>query len=174
MNFNLENSIDILQRTPDVLQHLLNDIAEEWSMRNEGPDTFSPYDVVGHLIHGERSDWITRMELILSTKSDKKFRPYDRFAQFEESKGKSMNQLLSEFKELRERNLTLLKSANLKESDFQKKGIHPKFGEVTLQELLSTWTVHDLSHIAQITRVMCKQYKAAVGPWMEYLPILTR
>ncbi len=174
MNFNLDKSVDILRRTPSVLESLLKDISNDWSLNNEGQDTFSPFDVVGHLIHGEKTDWIPRIELILSNQSDKTFKPYDRFAQFEESKGKTMNQLLTEFKTLRVQNLDLLKTMNLKESDFTKTGMHPKLGPVTLQHLLSTWTVHDLSHIAQITRVMCKQYKLEVGPWVEYLPIMTK
>jgi hypothetical protein len=174
MTFNLDKSIEILDRTPPTLQVLLNDLSDEWTMSNEGPDTFSPYDVLGHLIHGEKTDWVPRMEIILSDKADKSFTPYDRFAQFEESKGKSMNQLLEEFKEIREQNLVLIKSKNLKENDFSKTGIHPKFGTVTLSQLIATWTIHDLSHIAQITRVMCKQYKEEVGPWIEYMGILTR
>lgn len=174
MNFNLEKSIDILQRTPSVLEFLLKDISDDWCLNNEGADTFSPFDVVGHLIHGERSDWVPRMELILSNKPDKTFQPYDRFAQFEESKGKTMNQLLTEFKTLRRQNIALLRSKNPGPDDFTKTGTHPRFGDVTLQQLLATWTVHDLSHIAQITRVMCKHYSQDVGPWIEYLPILTR
>ena len=174
MNFDLDKSIDMLQRTPSVIDSLLKDISDDWALTNEGKDTFSPFDVVGHLIHGEKTDWVPRMEIILSNKADKTFQPYDRFAQFEESKGKTTNQLLIEFKTLRQQSLELLKSKNLSERDFLKTGMHPKFGRVTLQQLLATWTVHDLSHIAQITRVLCKQYKQEVGPWLDYLPILTR
>lgn len=174
MNFDVNKSIDILQRTPVVLVSLLENITDEWAFTNEGPDTFSPFDVLGHLVHGEKTDWIARMEIILSDKSDKTFEPFDRFAQFEESKGKTMNQLLSEFKTLRNKNIGILQSKNLTESDLNKIGMHPSLGEVTLKDLLATWTVHDLGHIAQITRVMSKNYKEEVGPWLDYLPILTR
>lgn len=174
MNFNLNKSIDILQRTPSVLESLLKDIPDDWAFCNEGKDTFSPFDVLGHLLHGEKTDWIPRLEIILSDKLNKTFEPYDRFAQFEESKGKTMNQLLSEFKIIRQQNVDLLKSKNFTENDFTKIGVHPTLGSVTLIELLSAWTVHDMSHIAQIMRVMCKHYKQDVGPWMEYLPILNR
>jgi uncharacterized damage-inducible protein DinB len=170
----LTESIGILSRTPLVLESLLQDIPIAWAFNNEGKDTFSPYDVVGHLIHGEKTDWVARMKIILSDKPDKTFERYDRFAQFKDSEGKNLNQLLEEFKSLRANNLEILKSKNLQEEDLLKTGMHPSFGSVTLQQLLSTWTVHDLSHIAQITRVMCQQYKAEVGPWVNYLPILTR
>lgn len=174
MNFDLDKTIDILQRTPSVLEFLLKDISNDWALNNEGKDTFSPFDVLGHLVHGEKTDWVPRMEIILSNKAVKTFQPYDRFAQFEESKGKTMNQLLQEFKILRQQNIDLLKLKNFTEYDLLKTGTHPKFGNVSLQELLATWAVHDLSHIAQITRVMSKHYKDDVGPWIEYLPILTR
>jgi len=174
ITYNLAESIEILSRTPVVLESLLQDMPASWAMNNEGKDTFSPFDVIGHLLHGEKADWVPRMEIILSDKIDKTFEPYDRFAQFRESEGKTLNQLLAEFKTCRSHNLKILRSKNLKEKDLLKTGTHPSFGSVTLQQLLSTWTVHDLSHIAQITRVMCKQYKEEVGPWINYLPILTR
>lgn len=157
-----------------MLESLLQNLSKEWAHNNEGAETFSPFDVVGHLIHGEKADWVPRIEIILSDKVNKTFQPYDRFAQFKDSEGKTMNQLLDEFRALRAKNLELLKAKNLQEKDLVKTGTHPAFGSVTLQQLLSTWTVHDLSHIAQITRVMCKQYKEEVGPWIHYLPILTR
>lgn len=138
----------------------------------KGPETWSPYDILGHLIHGERTDWMERIDIILN-RDDKHFTPFDRFAQFTENKGKSLNDLLTEFKELRESNLKKLKALNLSETELMQKGIHPVFGEVTLKQLLSTNVVHDLSHIAQICRVMTKQYKNETGPWIEYLPILT-
>jgi hypothetical protein len=172
--YNLTESIEILSRTPLVLESLLQNLPTLWVMNNEGKDTFSPFDVVGHLIHGEKTDWVARMEIILSDKVDKTFQPYDRFAQFRDSEDKTLNQLLAEFKTLRMNNLEILRSKKLRDNDLLKTGIHPSFGPVTLQQLLSTWTVHDLSHIAQITRVMCKQYKEEVGPWINYLPILTR
>lgn len=174
MNFTIEKSIEILERTPLVLEELLRDITDDWSHANEGDNTFSPFDVVGHLIHGEKTDWILRMHMILEGPPDVIFPPYDRFAQYTESKGKSLNQLLNEFKLLREHNLAILKSKNLSASDLKKVGTHPDLGKVTLEQLLSTWTVHDLSHIGQIVRVMCKHYKDEVGPWVNYLPILTR
>lgn len=174
MNFDINKSIDILQRTPAVLESLLENISDDWAFANEGPDTFSPFDVLGHLVHGEKTDWIVRMEIILSDSENKTFEPFDRFAQFEESKGKSINQLLSEFKSLRNKNIEILQSKNFIESDFAKLGLHPSLGEVTLKDLLATWTVHDLGHIAQITRVMSKCYKDEVGSWLDYLPILTR
>lgn len=174
MNFNINKSIDLLQRTPFVLEALLKDIDPDWAHCNEGEDTFSPFDVLGHLIHGEKTDWMQRLEIILSDKSDKTFQAYDRFAQYEESRGKSMNQLLEEFKLLRAQNIKLLQAKKLSASDFEKTATHPSLGTVSLRELLSTWTVHDLSHLAQISRVICKHYSEDVGPWREFLPILTR
>lgn len=172
MKYDIKKSIEILERTPFVIESMLKGISKEWSVPNEGPDTWSPYDVVGHLIHGETTDWITRMEIILSEKGNKKFRPFDRFAQFKESKGKNLQQLINEFKKLRKKNIAILKKKKLKAPDLKKTGIHPAFGTVTLEQLLSTWTVHDLGHIAQIARVMAKQYTEKVGPWKEYLPVL--
>ena len=174
MNFDINKTIDILQRTPLVLEFLLKDISDDLAFNNEGHNTFSPFDVIGHLIHGEKTDWIPRMEIILSDHLDKTFEPYDRFAQFKESEGKTINQLLVEFKIFREKNIELLKSMNFTDTDFLKIGIHPSLGVVTLQELIATWVVHDLNHIAQITRVMSKNYKHEVGPWIDYLPILTK
>jgi hypothetical protein len=128
--------------------------------------------VIVHLIHGEKADWIPRLEVILLEEGDKTFAPFDRFAQFEESKGKTLKALLSEFKKIRAQNLEYLKSKQLTEKDFQKKGLHPALGEATLENLLSTWAVHDLNHLSQISRVMAKQYEANVGPWVAYLPVL--
>ena len=172
MNFTLAKSIEILERTPNVLIAMLQNISADWTSNNEGKETWTVYDIVGHLIQGEKTDWIPRMEIILSDKPDKTFEPFDRFAQFEESKGKSLTQLLDEFKRLRKKNIEHLHSKKVINKNFEEKGIHPAFGEITLSQLLSTWTVHDLNHIAQISRVMAKQYKAEVGPWIEYLKIL--
>lgn len=172
MKFSLAKSFEILERTPLILKILLADLSEEWVMNNEGPGTFSPYDVLGHLIHGEKTDWVVRTQHILNVGSTVPFDPYDRFAQYELSKGKSTEQLLEEFQKLRNNNLQLIKSFNLSEADFDKKGMHPVLGEVTLRNLLSTWVVHDLTHIAQITRVMAKQYKEETGPWTEFFRIL--
>jgi len=174
MKFDLNKSIEILERTPGVIEVMLKGISTEWIMNNEGPDTWSPYDVVGHLIHGEKTDWMARLDIVLSDGKNKKFKPFDRFAQFEESKGKSLNALLNEFKTIRKENIIKLRIKKIESSDLSRKGIHPVFGEVTLKNLLSTWVAHDLSHIAQIARVMAKQYKTEVGPWKEYLPIMTR
>jgi hypothetical protein len=172
MTFTLEKSIEILERTPDVLNVMLQNLSTEWTSNNEGGETWSPFDIVGHLIHGETTDWMPRAEIILSDKGVKTFEKFDRFSQFEDSKGKSLAELLQEFKILREKNIKLLRSKNLKQIDFQQKGIHPAFGEVTLSQLLSTWVVHDFNHISQISRVMAKQYKTEVGPWVEYLGVL--
>ena len=172
MTFSLDKSIELLERTPNVLRMMLLGLSADWTAVNEGGDTWSPDDVIGHLIHGERTDWIPRAEVILSESPDKTFTPFDRFAQFEESKGKSLAQLLDEFADLRSQNLERLRAFNLTDSDLAKTGMHPVFGEVTLSQLLATWTVHDLNHIAQISRVMANQYKTEVGPWIEYLRIL--
>jgi hypothetical protein len=172
MKFTLDKSMEILERTPTVLDTLLSGISSEWTSANEGGETWSAYDIVGHLIHGEITDWMPRAEIILSSKADKTFEPFDRFYQFQVSKGKSLAQLLNEFKTLREKNITFLRSKKISHIDFEKTGVHPAFGEVTLAQLLSTWVVHDLNHIAQITRVMAKRYKEEVGPWTAYLKIL--
>jgi hypothetical protein len=174
MNFNLTKSLEILERTPQVLTTLLSGLSTEWIQNNEGVDSWSAYDVIGHLIHGEKTDWLVRTEIILSDKADKAFALFDRFAQFEQSKGKTISQLLTEFQELRNKNLAVLKSKGITTEDLRKTGAHPAFGEVTLEQLLATWVAHDLGHIAQIARVMAKQYKEEVGPWREYLPILDR
>ena len=173
MNYSKNQAIDILARTPAVLHTLLQDLPDGWVMSNEGPDSFSPYDVVGHLIHGERTDWVVRAKLILEHGTAIPFAPYDRFAQFEESKGKTLQQLLDEFKTIRAENMEWLQSLQLTENDLERKGIHPVLGEVTLRNLLSTWVVHDLTHLAQITRVMAKQYKEEMGPWPEFFRILS-
>ncbi len=172
MDFSINKSLEILERTPGVLFHLTNNLSTDWSMNNEGGETWSVFDVIGHLVHGDKTDWMARIEIILSQRTAKEFKSFDRFAQLEESKSKSLEQLLNEFKNARELNLHKLKGFNLTENDYVKTGIHPKFGTVTLAQLISTWTVHDLDHISQISRVMAKQYKEQTGPWIEYLKIL--
>ena len=172
MKFILDKSYEILERTPTVLRTLLSGLGDEWIMNNEGPETFSPYDVIGHLIHGEKTDWRDRTIMILEHGTGKTFVPFDRFAQFEESKGKSLATLLDDFEKLRADSLIWLRSLKLSEDDFDKKGNHPALGQVTLRQLLSTWVIHDLTHIAQITRVMAKQYKSEIGPWIEYFRIM--
>ena len=173
MKFELEKALEILERTPFVLRTLLANLSPEWTENNEGLDTWSPYDVIGHLIHGENTDWIPRAKIILGD-GPKEFEPFDRFAQFENSKGKTIGQLLDEFDLLRKKSLEDLKRLNIQEEDLSKKGVHPQFGEVSLKNLLATWTAHDLGHIVQISRVMAKQYKTEVGPWSEYLSVLIK
>ncbi len=172
MEFSLSHSLEILERTPAVLKTLLDGLPDAWTQENEGSDTWSAFDVVGHLIHGEKTDWMARMETILEHGPVKPFEPFDRFAQFHESQGKTLPQLLQEFTRLRQENLRTLKNTPLDEDALDKKGIHPAFGEVTLRQLLATWTVHDLAHLHQISRVMAKQYSSAVGPWIAYLGVL--
>lgn len=172
MEFEIQKSIEILERTPKTISAMLDGLSNEWTTTNEGGDTWSAFDIVGHLIHGEKSDWITRLEIILSSREHKKFEPFDRFAQFQDSKGKKMNELLIEFRQLRNRNLERLKSKNIASGDLTKTALHPALGEVSLSQLLSSWVVHDLNHLAQISRVMAKQYKDEVGPWVEYLRVL--
>lgn len=173
MKYRLEKSYEILERTPAVLQSLLAGLSDDWIMSNEGPETFSPYDVVGHLIHGEKTDWTTRMKMILEFGNTKTFERWNRVAMYEESKGKSMQQLLDEFAAIRKKNMDWFRSLHLTEADFDRKGMHPVLGEVTLRNLLATWVAHDLTHIAQVTRVMAKQYKEEMGPWPEFFRILS-
>lgn len=174
MEYTIDKALEILERTPDVLASLLTDLSDDWILSNEGDDTWSAFDVVGHLVHGEKADWITRVKIILGHDDKKVFDPFDRFAQFEASKGKNMTQILNEFKMLRIKNLDYLKSLNIQQENLKLKAIHPSLGEVTLKQLLATWVTHDLGHIAQISRVMAKQYKDEVGPWLEYMAILNR
>jgi DinB superfamily len=173
MKYTIAEAGQILERTPLVLRTLLTGLADGWTMNNEGPDTFSPYDVLGHLIYGEKTDWVIRAKIILAFGISKPFTPWDRFAQYEESKGKMLDQLLDEFESARKENMQWFQSLNLSESDLDKTGMHPQLGEITLRNLLSTWVVHDLTHIAQITRVMAKQYKEETGPWLEFFRILS-
>ncbi|NNM23749.1 MAG: DinB family protein [Flavobacteriaceae bacterium] len=172
MKFNLDKAISVLDRTPLVLRELLHGLSSEWTHQNEGGDSWSAYDIIGHLVHGEKTDWMPRLEIVLSEGAPKTFEPYDRFAQFEMSKGKSLENLLDEFESLRKANLEHLRSKNLTQGDLQREGIHPELGPVKLNEMLSAWVVHDLGHIAQVSRVMAKQYKDEVGPWPKYLTIL--
>ncbi len=174
MTFEINKSIEILERTPAVLEHLLGGLSAEWLKSNEGENTWSPYDIVGHLIHGEKTDWIVRARIILSNSKNKTFEPYDRFAQMQEDQERSIEELLSEFQELRTKNLNELKDLQIIDTKLEERGMHPELGEVNLKQLLSTWVVHDLGHLSQISRVMAKQYKSEVGPWIEYLGILNR
>lgn len=174
MSFDVVAGIAVLERTPATFRALLEGLPSEWLMTNEGPDTFSPFDNVGHLIHGERADWIARARIILSQGANRRFTPYDRFAQIRESEGKSLGQLLDEFARLRAENLDVLRGWNLTEHELALEGEHPEFGSVTLRQLLATWVVHDLGHIAQTTRAMAKRYRDDIGPWRAYLPIVDR
>jgi hypothetical protein len=174
MEFDLEKGIAILDRTPSVLRAMLEELPPEWVDADEGPETWSPYVIVGHLIHGERADWIRRAGLILERGANRRFEPFDRLAQFRESEGKTLSDLLDEFMQLRDGNLALLVGWQLTDAQLALEGEHPVFGTVTLRQLLSTWVAHDLGHIAQTARVMAKQYRDAVGPWRAYLPVMDR
>lgn len=172
MHFDLDDALPVLERTPRVLRELLAGLPDGWVRATEGPDTWSPFDVVGHLIHGERTDWIQRTEIILREGERRAFTPFDRFAQLEASRGKSLAELLDTFTELRAANVAHLRGLDLSAADLARRGRHPELGPVTLEQLLATWVAHDLSHIGQIARVMGRAYTEAVGPWAEYLPML--
>ena len=174
MEFRLPDASAVLERTPATLRALLEGLPSPWIDATEGPDTWSPFVVVGHLIHGERTDYLQRAKIILAQGADRRFEPYDRFAQFRESQGKSLADLLSEFASLRAANLVTLREWRLSDAQLALEGEHPAFGRVTLRELLATWVAHDLTHIAQIARVMAKQYRDAVGPWRAYLGVMDR
>jgi hypothetical protein len=173
MNFDLARATEILERTPASLRGLLAGLPDSWSRVDEGPDTFSAFDVVGHLIDGEETDWIPRARVILAGGDDPRFEPYDRFRHRERNRGRTLESLLDEFKRLRADSLAALRSFGLTEARLDLPGNHPRLGRVSLRQLLSAWVVHDLGHVAQIARVMAKQYKDAVGPWVQFLPVLT-
>lgn len=173
MVFNLLTATEILRRTPPTLESLLGDLNDELAHATEGPETFSAFEVVGHLIDGEETDWIPRAKIILARGPDLRFEPYVRFRHRARNQGRTLGSLLVEFRALREANLDLLASWALGPAELALPGEHPEFGRVTLQQLLATWVVHDLGHVAQVTRVLAKQYKEEVGPWTAYLPILT-
>lgn len=172
MDYDLKQSIAVLERTPQVLRTMLSSIDREWTHTNYGDDTFSPFDVVGHLITGEKTDWIARARIILEHGPARPFDSYDRYAQFEASRGKSLEQLLDDFEQARRESLRHLHEMSLTPQHMLKKGTHPILGEVTLAQLLATWVVHDLNHITQIAKCMATQYVEAVGPWKEYLGVL--
>jgi hypothetical protein len=173
MEFDLSGAMDVLRRTPPVLRALLEDLPEPWVRGNEGPETFSPFDVVGHLIDGEETDWMPRARIILARGADPRFEPYDRFRHRQRNAGRTLTDLLSELATLRSANLAQLASWRLGPAELELRGIHPTLGPVTLRELLATWVAHDLGHLAQTTRVMAKQYRGSVGPWIAFLPVLT-
>ncbi len=170
--FNLTETVAVLARTPATLDAMLRGLPDTWVRCNEGKDTWSAFDIVGHLIVGERTDWMTRLRIILENGEARPFDPFDRFAQFRETQGKSLEQLLDEFARLRSENLVALQQLNLQPDDFTRRGRHPALGVVTLSELLATWAVHDLTHMHQLSRVMAYQYREAVGPWNAYLGVL--
>lgn len=172
MEFQLKHAVEILEQTPKTLRSLIGGLSDNWILTNEGPNTWSPYDVVGHLIHGEETDWIPRAKIILEHGEARTFTPFDRFAFFEKSKGKTLHELLETFAGLRKENLRVLHELKLEPHHFELKGTHPEFGTVTLGQLLATWVVHDLDHIEQIVRTMAAQYRDNVGPWQAYLSIL--
>ena len=172
MDFQLSKAIEILSQTPKTVKSLLGNLSDEWIFASDDENSWSPFDVIGHYIHGEETDWIPRAEIILAQGENLTFEPFDRFAQLEKSKGKPLNDLLETFTDLRQKNLEILKSWNLTDAQLKLKGIHPELGEVTLEQLLATWVVHDLTHIRQIVTVIAKQYAENVGAWKEYLSIL--
>ncbi|HSQ30360.1 MAG TPA: DinB family protein [Gemmatimonadaceae bacterium] len=174
MDFDLATGTAVLERTPNTLRAMLAGLSPAWTDATEGPDTWSPSVIVGHLIHAERTDWIPRAQIVLAQGANRRFEPYDRFAQFRESKGKSLMDLLDEFARLRAENLDTVRSWRLTDAQLALEGEHPQFGAVTLRQLLSCWVAHDLGHIAQTARVMAKQYRDAVGPWRAYLPVMDR
>jgi hypothetical protein len=173
VQFSLDLSIEVLQRTPATLEALLLGVDPVWERGTEGPDTFSPFDVVGHLIDGEETDWIPRARIILGQGPDRRFEPYDRFRHRRRNAGRTLESLLAEFSRLRAANLELLRSWRLAGVELDLQGEHPSLGPVTLRQLLAAWVVHDLGHLAQIARVMAKQYRSEVGPWVPFMPVLT-
>jgi hypothetical protein len=172
MEHNLEHTISLLTRTPAALNALLRDLPETWTLRNEGENTWSAYDVVGHLNHSERTNWIPRAKMLRQFGETQAFEPFDRWGQVRESQGKSLGQLLDEFVRLRSENLAELRSWNLRQEDLERRGKHPALGAVTLSELLASWAAHDLTHLHQISRIMAHQYREAVGPWSRNLGVL--
>ena len=174
MKLQLADALSILARTPAALDAMLRDLPEAWLHANEGPETWSPFDVVGHLIHGERTDWMARLRTILEHGDSRPFEPFDRFAMFEESRGKTIAELLETFATLRAQNLETVRALQLEPADLVRRGMHPSLGSVTLEQLLATWVTHDMTHMVQISRVIAKQFKDEVGPWREYIGVLNR
>jgi hypothetical protein len=169
----MEEAVAILERTPATLDAMLRGLPEGWISANEGGQTWSPFDVVGHLIHGEQTDWVPRAKIILQHGEARAFDKFDRFAQFARSEGRPLGSLLDEFAALRKENLRELASLGVKDADLARRGRHPELGVVTLGQLLSTWVAHDLDHVVQISRVLARQYTDAVGPWRAYLRIIS-
>jgi len=172
MNINLLQTVALLSRTPATLNALLCDLPDFWTFSNEGQGTWTAFDIVGHLIHAEHTDWIPRATMILQHGESQTFKPFDREGQRQKARGKSLINLLDEFAAVREDSLAQLRAMNLQPQDLDRRGRHPAFGSVTLGQLLSTWAVHDLTHLHQLTRLMAHQYREAVGPWSAYLGVL--
>jgi hypothetical protein len=172
MNHDLQDTIALLSRTPSTLDALLRGLPETWTHRNEGDDSWSVFDVVGHLLYGDRSDWLTRAKIILQFRETRTFEPFDRLGQKREVEGKSLSQLLDEFARLRAGNLDELRALHLHGEDLALRGRHPALGSVTLSQLLAAWAIHDLTHLHQISRIMAWQYRETVGPWSKYLGVL--
>jgi hypothetical protein len=173
MAFDLDASLAVLDRTPPTLAAMLRGLGDEWTRPNEGPETFSAFDVMGHLIDGEETDWIPRARIILAQGADRRFEPFDRFRHQARNAGRSLSSLLDDFTRLRADNLAVLRSWKLTDRELELVGEHPSLGPVTLRQLLAAWVVHDLGHIAQVARVMAKQYTTEVGPWVPFMPVLT-
>lgn len=173
MEFELDAGTAVLERTPGILRSMLEGLPAAWTDATEGEGTWSPYDILGHLVHGERTDWIPRARIILAPAGDRRFPPFDRFAQLSQPR-RSVAELLDEFASLRSRSLRELRDWRLTSDQLALEGVHPDFGAVTLRQLLATWVAHDLGHLAQVARVMAKQYREAIGPWRAYLPIVDR
>jgi hypothetical protein len=174
MNFDPAGSIAILERTPAVLRAFLEGLSRDWTHSNEGPNSWSPFNVIGHLIDGEETDWMARAHIILEQGANLRFEPFDRFRHIHTSKEETLTERLNRFAELRADNINELRQLPLDRTTLRLTGEHPEFGTVTLEQLLATWVAHDLGHLAQVARVMAKQYQDAVGPWQAYLPILHR
>jgi len=172
MEFRLEEAIPVLERTPAVLSALLDELPERWTRAREGPDAWSPSQIIGHLINGERTDWIPRARIILKQERYRRFEPFDRFAELESDR--PLRDRLEEFEQLRAGNVATLRGWNLKDKDLELTGEHPELGTVTMRQLLATWVVHDVSHVAQITRTMAREYTEAVGPWTVHFRVLQR
>ncbi len=172
MDHYLQHTVSLLTRTPATLNALLRDLPDAWTLRNEGENTWSVFDVVGHLIYGERVNWIPRAKMLRQFGETQTFEPFDRRAFVRESQGKSLPQLLDEFSTLRSKNLDEMRSWNLQQKDLDLRGQHPALGAVTLSEMMATWAAHDLTHLHQITRIMAYQYREAVGPWRQNLGVM--
>src|SRR5262245_15492552 len=171
-SFALDDAVALLSRTPAALDALLRGLPDGWIGGNEGGETWSPFDVIGHLIHGEKTDWVPRAKIIRQHGDARAFDKFDRFAQYADCEGRTLESLLDEFPSLRAANLRDLSALGLSEADLDRRGLHPELGAVTMRQLLATWVAHDLDHVVQISRVLARQYSDEVGPWRAYLRII--